>query len=125
MPDEACPAPPEPSALANGLVLVSTPIGNLEDLSPRAQATLRRADLILCEDTRHSARLLATIDARVKMQPLHEHNEDAAIPGVLEQLRQGKRIALISDAGAPLVVMINGKSHTGRVMKPAGRKSQV
>lgn len=103
MPDEACPASPEPSALANGLVLVSTPIGNLGDLSPRAQATLLGADLILCEDTRHSARLLATIDARVKLQPLHEHNEDAAIPGVLEQLRQGKCIALISDAGAPLV----------------------
>jgi 16S rRNA (cytidine1402-2'-O)-methyltransferase len=103
MPDEACPASPEPSALAEGLVLVSTPIGNLDDLSPRAKATLLSADLILCEDTRHSARLLATIGAKVKLQPLHEHNEDAAIPAILEQLRQGRRIALISDAGVPLV----------------------
>ncbi len=103
MPDEACPASPEPSALANGLVLVSTPIGNLHDLAPRAKATLLSADLILCEDTRHSARLITTIGAKVKLQPLHEHNEDAAIPRVLEQLRQGKRIALISDAGVPLV----------------------
>jgi 16S rRNA (cytidine1402-2'-O)-methyltransferase len=84
-------------------VLVSTPIGNLDDLSPRAKATLLNADLILCEDTRHSARLIATTGAKVKLQPLHEHNEDAAIPEVLEQLRNGKRIALISDAGVPLV----------------------
>jgi 16S rRNA (cytidine1402-2'-O)-methyltransferase len=84
-------------------VLVSTPIGNLDDLSPRAKATLLGADLILCEDTRHSARLLATVGARARLQALHEHNEDAAIPEVLEQMRQGRRIALISDAGVPLV----------------------
>ena len=84
-------------------MLVSTPIGNLDDLSPRAKATLLNADLILCEDTRHSARLIATTGAKVKLQALHEHNEDAAIPAVLEQLRHGKRIALISDAGVPLV----------------------
>jgi 16S rRNA (cytidine1402-2'-O)-methyltransferase len=84
-------------------VLVSTPIGNLDDLSPRAKATLLNADLVLCEDTRHSARLIATTGAKAKLAPLHEHNEDAAIPAVLQQLRQGKRIALISDAGVPLV----------------------
>jgi 16S rRNA (cytidine1402-2'-O)-methyltransferase len=84
-------------------VLVSTPIGNLDDLSPRAKATLLNADLVLCEDTRHSARLIASTGAKVKLQALHEHNEDAATPAVLEQLRQGKRIALISDAGVPLV----------------------
>jgi 16S rRNA (cytidine1402-2'-O)-methyltransferase len=103
MPDEACPASPEPSALAKGLVLVSTPIGNLDDLSPRAKATLLGADLILCEDTRHSAHLLAIIGARARLQALHEYNEDSAIPEVLEQMRQGRRIALISDAGVPLV----------------------
>ena len=84
-------------------MLVSTPIGNLGDLTPRARETLRAADLILCEDTRHTARLLAAIGAKVKLQPLHEHNEDAAIPAVLAQLRQGRRIALVSDAGVPLV----------------------
>jgi 16S rRNA (cytidine1402-2'-O)-methyltransferase len=108
MPDEACLASPdhrqdEPSALPEGLVLVSTPIGNLGDLSPRARETLLAAELILCEDTRHTARLLATIGAKVKLQPLHEYNEDAAIPTVLAQLRQGRRIALVSDAGVPLV----------------------
>jgi 16S rRNA (cytidine1402-2'-O)-methyltransferase len=64
---------------------------------------LLAADLILCEDTRHTARLLATIGAKAKLQPLHEHNEDATIPSVLAQLRQGRRIALVSDAGVPLV----------------------
>jgi len=84
-------------------VLVSTPIGNLGDLTPRARETLRAADLILCEDTRHTARLLAAIGVKAKMQPLHEHNEDAAIPSVLEMLRRGLRVALVSDAGVPLV----------------------
>jgi len=107
MPDEACAASPDrrdgPPALPDGLVLVSTPIGNLGDLTPRARDVLRAADLILCEDTRHTARLLAMIGAKAKLQPLHEHNEDAAIAGVLAQLRQGKRVALVSDAGVPLV----------------------
>jgi 16S rRNA (cytidine1402-2'-O)-methyltransferase len=84
-------------------VLVSTPIGNLGDLTPRARETLRAADLLLCEDTRHTARLLAAIGVKVKLQPLHEHNEDAAIPAVLDMLRQGRRVALVSDAGVPLV----------------------
>jgi 16S rRNA (cytidine1402-2'-O)-methyltransferase len=108
MPDEACAASPVPeqdgrSAPPNGLVLVSTPIGNLGDLTPRARETLRAVDLILCEDTRHTARLLAAIGVKAKLQPLHEHNEDAAIPAVLEMLQNGRRIALVSDAGVPLV----------------------
>ena len=108
MPDEACAASPEPEpdgppVLPSGLVLVSTPIGNLGDLSPRAREALQSADLILCEDTRHTARLLGVIGAKVKLQPLHEHNEDAAIPAVLDILRRGRRVALVSDAGVPLV----------------------
>jgi 16S rRNA (cytidine1402-2'-O)-methyltransferase len=84
-------------------VLVSTPIGNLGDLTPRARDALRAADLILCEDTRHTARLLAAIGVTGRLQPLHEHNEDAGIPAVLGMLRRGRRIALVSDAGVPLV----------------------
>ncbi len=108
MPDEACAASPEPpqdgrSAPPEGLVLVSTPIGNLGDLSPRARDALQAANLVLCEDTRHTARLLAAIGAKVKLSPLHEHNEDSAISAVLDMLRQGKRVALVSDAGVPLV----------------------
>jgi 16S rRNA (cytidine1402-2'-O)-methyltransferase len=108
MPDEACATSPdhgrdEQSVLPDGLVLVSTPIGNLGDLTLRARETLLAADLILCEDTRHTARLLSAIGAKVKLQPLHEHNEDAAIPAVLARLREGRRVALVSDAGVPLI----------------------
>jgi 16S rRNA (cytidine1402-2'-O)-methyltransferase len=108
MPDDACPsspvdrpgAPPGPPA---GLVLVSTPIGNLGDVTSRAREVLAASDLILCEDTRHTARLLTAIGVNVKTEPLHEHNEDARIRPVLALLRAGRRIALVSDAGTPLV----------------------
>ena len=86
-----------------GLVLVSTPIGNLGDLSPRGRAALEAADLVLCEDTRHTARLLAAIGVHARTAPLHEHNEDSRIPAVLERLRGGQTVALVSDAGTPLL----------------------
>lgn len=89
--------------LPAGLVLVATPIGNLGDVSRRAIDTLKASDAILCEDTRVTARLCAAYGIRTRTLPLHEHNEDSQIPGVLDLLRQGKRIALVSDAGAPLV----------------------
>jgi 16S rRNA (cytidine1402-2'-O)-methyltransferase len=88
---------------AGGLVLVSTPIGNLGDMTFRAVEALRSADLILCEDTRTSARLLSQYGIATRTSPLHEHNEDASTPGLLDRLRAGGRIALISDAGTPLV----------------------
>ena len=94
---------PRISPPPDGLVLVSTPIGNLGDMTPRAVAALRAADLILCEDTRTSARLLSAYDIRVRTAPLHDHNEEGRIPGVLDMLRQGRRVAVISDAGMPLV----------------------
>jgi 16S rRNA (cytidine1402-2'-O)-methyltransferase len=84
-------------------VLVSTPIGNLGDVTSRAREVLAASDLILCEDTRHTARLLTAIGVNVKTEPLHEHNEDARIRPVLGLLRAGRRIALVSDAGTPLV----------------------
>lgn len=108
MPDEACVVSPlagsreEPSPPGD-LVLVSTPIGNLGDLTARAREALRAADLILCEDTRHSGRLLAAIGATAKTESLHDHNEDARIAPVLDLVRAGKRVALVSDAGTPLV----------------------
>ncbi len=86
-----------------GLVLVSTPIGNLGDVSARARATLAAADLILCEDTAHSARLLTALGIKARCLSLHEHNEDARIPAVLARLAAGQSVALISDAGTPLV----------------------
>lgn len=86
-----------------GLVLVPTPLGNLGDMTTRAIEALRGADLVLCEDTRVSARLLAHFDIRARTRALHDHNEEDSLPGLLAMLRDGKRIALISDAGTPLV----------------------
>lgn len=84
-------------------MLVSTPIGNLGDISARAVAALRAAELVLCEDTRTTARLFAAHGIAARTMALHEHNEDGRIAQVLERLRQGQRIALVSDAGTPLV----------------------
>jgi 16S rRNA (cytidine1402-2'-O)-methyltransferase len=84
-------------------VLVSTPIGNLQDLSPRAIAALRAADTLLCEDTRVTARLCAVFGITATLLAVHDHNEQGRIPQVLRWLAEGKRVALVSDAGTPLV----------------------
>jgi len=86
-----------------GLVLVSTPIGNLGDMTVRGLEVLRAAELVLCEDTRMSARLLTHYGISTRTAPLHEHNESARIPEIVARLQAGARIALISDAGTPLV----------------------
>lgn len=89
--------------MPRGLVLVSTPIGNLADISARAIEALRQADLVLCEDTRTTARLLAAHGIQARTEALHDHNEDARTASILARLREGRRIALVSDAGTPLV----------------------
>jgi len=94
-------APQHASAAA--LVLVSTPIGNLKDFSPRARDTLAGADAILCEDTRTSAVLLRAYDIKTKLIALHEHNEESRVPGLIAAMQNGAHYALISDAGTPLV----------------------
>jgi 16S rRNA (cytidine1402-2'-O)-methyltransferase len=86
-----------------GLVLVSTPIGNLGDMTTRGLAVLRTADLVLCEDTRVTAHLLRHFGIASPTLALHDHNEDARIPEVLRRLAQGACVALVSDAGTPLV----------------------
>ncbi|MBB5692091.1 16S rRNA (cytidine1402-2'-O)-methyltransferase [Roseomonas pecuniae] len=91
------------AALAPGLWLVATPIGNLGDLSPRAVVTLRGAETILCEDTRVTAPLLARHGIAAPLHALHDHNEAAEVPRLIERLRGGARLALVSDAGTPLV----------------------
>jgi 16S rRNA (cytidine1402-2'-O)-methyltransferase len=112
MTDEASEPPPNdanaasgevPQALPDGLVLVPTPLGNLSDITTRAIAALRAADLALCEDTRVTARLVQAFGIDTRLSALHEHNEDARIPEVLERLKRGERVALVSDAGTPLV----------------------
>lgn len=85
------------------LVLVSTPIGNLGDLSPRAVAALRDADIILCEDTRVTATLLSLNGIGTRVQPLHDHNEAGRTDPLVEAMLRGQRYALVSDAGAPLI----------------------
>ena len=85
------------------LYVIGTPIGNLHDISERAKQALQEADLILAEDTRHSRTLLEHLRISTPMQSYHEFNERMAIPGLLELLRLGKSLALISDAGTPLI----------------------
>jgi 16S rRNA (cytidine1402-2'-O)-methyltransferase len=85
------------------LYVVATPIGNLGDMTARAIETLSSVDLIAAEDTRHSAKLLRHFGIHTKMLAVHEHNERDQEAWLLEQLRHGKSIALISDAGTPLI----------------------
>ena len=83
--------------------VVSTPIGNLEDLSPRAVRILREASLVVCEDTRRSARLCARFDIPTRRVSLHAHNETRRTPELLRRLARGETLALVSDAGTPLL----------------------
>lgn len=88
---------------AGKLWVVATPIGNLEDLSPRAQAVLRAVEFIAAEDTRHSAALLRHFGIATRTVALHEHNEREASEQLVQRMRDGAQIALISDAGTPLI----------------------
>ena len=85
------------------LYVVATPIGNLEDITYRAVRVLGEADLIACEDTRHSRKLLDRYDIATPVTPYHDHNATAARPKLIARLAQGASIALISDAGTPLI----------------------
>lgn len=91
------------SAQLGTLFVVATPIGNFEDISARGIRTLKDADLICAEDTRHSQRLMQHYQIETPMMSLHEHNEVARIEQIAERLQQGQTIALISDAGTPLI----------------------
>jgi 16S rRNA (cytidine1402-2'-O)-methyltransferase len=85
------------------LYVVATPIGNLSDLSPRARAVLEKVDVIAAEDTRHTRGLLSQIVAESRLIAYHEHNEKDRIAELLERLTRGQSIALVSDAGTPLI----------------------
>ena len=105
------------------LVVVATPIGNLDDLSPRARAALERADLVACEDTRRTGQLLAHLGIKRPLLSLHEHNERARLAGLLDRLATGQTIALVSDAGTPLVsdpgfVLVREAAATGITIEP-------
>ena len=87
----------------SGLYVVATPIGNMEDMSYRAVRILGEADLVAAEDTRHSRPLLTHYGIDTPMQALHEHNEEQMSARLIERIQKGEAIALISDAGTPLI----------------------
>jgi len=85
------------------LYVIATPIGNLADLGARAREVLGAVDVVVAEDTRRGGRLLAHLGLDRKIVSLHEHNEESQTPKLLAELKRGQRLALISDAGTPLV----------------------
>ena len=89
--------------MSGTLFIVATPIGNLEDLSPRARQTLADVDLIAAEDTRHTGRLLLHFGVKTRLLALHDHNEADRTATVIAELQSGKSVALVSDAGTPLI----------------------
>lgn len=91
------------SSQTGTLYLIATPIGNLEDITLRALRLLREVDFIACEDTRHTQKLLNHFDIKTRTISYHEHNEHARAAELCELLLQGKNIALVSDAGTPVI----------------------
>ena len=91
------------SITKGALYIVATPIGNLGDLSPRAKSVLENVELIVAEDTRHSKPMLNQFGIETKIRAYHDHNERKQTPVLIQQLQAGASIALISDAGTPLI----------------------
>lgn len=92
-----------PAPLKAGLYIMATPIGHLKDISLRALETLMAVDIILCEDTRVSQKLLSAYGISKKLMSLHDYNEEQKSPYILELISEGQKLALISDAGTPLI----------------------
>ena len=90
-------------ALKSGLYVVATPIGNLRDMSLRALDVLRHADMVVCEDTRVTRKLLNAYDIQAKLHSYNDHSDDARRESIVAQLKEGRVIALVSDAGMPLI----------------------
>ena len=105
--------------MAGTLYVVATPLGNLEDLSPRAAATLRRVAAVAAEDTRHTKPLLAYVGSRAALLSFHAHSDEAAQRRILHLLGSGKDVALVTDAGTPAV------SDPGAVLVAAARQRDV
>ena len=96
--------------LTNSLYIVSTPIGNLDDITLRAIEVLKNSDVIVCEDTRRSIKLLNYLNIKKKLIAYHKFNEKKQMRGIIEHIKQGKILSLISDAGTPML------SDPGRVL---------
>ena len=124
------PPPPPEGPRPGRLLVVATPIGNLDDLSPRAVEALRGADLVACEDTRHTGRLLAGLGLDRPLVSLHEHNERRRVPRLLAELESGKTVAVVSDAGTPLLsdpgyVLVREAAARGLRVEPVPGPSAV
>jgi len=89
--------------MSGTLFIVATPIGNLEDLAPRARQTLANVDLIAAEDTRRTGRLLSHFGIKTRLYALHDHNEEESAESLVAELANGRSVALVSDAGTPLL----------------------
>ena len=105
------------------LYVVATPIGNLQDMTPRAVEVLQQVDLIAAEDTRHSARLMSHFGIDTRLISVHEHNERQRIETIVHKLSEGASIALISDAGTPVIsdpgyVVVKGVREAGFKVVP-------
>ncbi len=96
--------------IKESLYIVSTPIGNLEDITLRAIEVLKKSDIILCEDTRHSLKLFNHLKLKKKLISYHKFNEKKKITSIIEHIKQGKILTLISDAGTPML------SDPGRIL---------
>ena len=96
-------AEPADAQLAPGLYVVATPIGNLRDITLRALDVLRGADRLLAEDTRVTGKLLSAYNIKAELSAYHDHNAAKRTPGLIKQLKKGGTVALVSDAGTPLV----------------------
>ncbi len=112
------------------LYIVATPIGNLDDITRRAVEILRNVDLIAAEDTRHSRRLLGHLGIGKPMLSLHQHNEHQRLQQILDKLKAGENIALISDAGTPLIsdpgyVLVRAVREAGLSVSPVPGPSSI
>ncbi len=89
--------------MSGRILIIPTPIGNLEDASPRMISSMRDCDLLLCEDTRHTGKLLQLLGVHSRLESFHEHNEVAKVDSILTSVEQGQTIGIVSDAGMPLL----------------------
>ncbi|MCK5554799.1 MAG: 16S rRNA (cytidine(1402)-2'-O)-methyltransferase [Alphaproteobacteria bacterium] len=96
-------APNTDSNLPSGLYIIATPIGNIEDITLRALEILRKIDILACEDTRVTGKLTTVYNLPVQKIPYHDHNAEKMRPRLMDLLKKGKRVGLISDAGMPLI----------------------
>ena len=104
---------------SNNLYIVSTPIGNLNDITFRAIEVLKNSDIILCEDTRHSLKLLNNLKIKKRLISYHKFNEKKQLPHIIKYINQGKILSLISDAGTPLL------SDPGRILLNECIKNEI